>query len=56
MFISRYDINFVWRDSYCKPKQGIKMAVDIWESVGHLDGIIGAACSVVSCKHIESVI
>ena len=43
-----YDIQWVWRDSYCEPRRGMRMAVDIVNSVEDLDGIIGCVCSVVS--------
>ncbi len=39
------------RDSWCKPRRGIEMAVDLWDSVDHLDAIIGPGCSIV-CKHV----
>ncbi len=42
-----YDIDWVWRDSYCQPRQGMKMAVEMWNAVDDLDAIIGDGCSVV---------
>ncbi len=47
-----YDINWLLRDTYCEPKQGIAMAIDIWASVDVLDGIIGDGCSVV-CQPVS---
>ncbi len=47
-----YDIKWVLRDTYCEPKRGMAMAVDIWASVDDLDGIIGDGCSVV-CQPVS---
>ncbi len=42
-----YEIEWIWRDSYCQAGSGMAVAVDMWESVDHLDGIIGDGCSIV---------
>ena len=47
-----YDIEWVWRDSHCEPRRGMQMMVEMWESVGDLDGIIGDGCSVV-CQPVS---
>ncbi len=47
-----YEIEWIWRDSYCEPRRGMAMAVDIWASVEDLDGIIGDGCSVV-CQPVS---
>ena len=36
-----FDIEWVWRDSYCKPLHGIKMVIDMWSSVYDLDLLLG---------------
>ncbi len=41
-----YQIEWIWRDSYCNPRRGIAMAVDMWTSV-NLSAIIGDGCSAV---------
>ncbi len=47
-----YEIEWIWRDSYCEPQHGMAMAVDMWASMDHLDAIIGDGCSVV-CQPIS---
>ncbi len=48
-----YEIDWIWRDSYCESSRGMAMAVDIWTSVpGGVDGIIGDGCSVV-CQPVS---
>ena len=47
-----YEIEWIWRDSYCEPRRGMAMAIDMWASVDHLDGIIGDMCSVV-CQPVS---
>lgn len=42
-----YEIDWTWKDTYCKPLQGIKMTVDIWTEVDHLHALIGDGCSVI---------
>ncbi len=46
-----YEIEWIWRDSYCEPRHGMAMAVDMWTSVD-LDAIIGDGCSVV-CQPVS---
>ncbi len=41
-----YEIKWIWRDSYCEPRRGMAMAVDMWTSAD-LAGIIGDVCSDV---------
>ncbi len=41
-----YVIKWIWRDSYCEPRRGMSMVIDMWASVD-LDGIIGDGCSSV---------
>ncbi len=47
-----YEIEWIWRDSYCEPRRGMAMVIDMWVSVDHLDGIIGGMCSVV-CQPVS---
>ncbi len=47
-----YTIEWVFRDDYCEPRWGMKMAVELWASVQQLDGIIGSVCSVV-CQPVS---
>ncbi len=43
-----YEIAWDWRDTYCKPRQGLAMAVELWSVFdGNLDAFIGGGCSVV---------
>ncbi len=42
-----YEIEWMKRDSYCEPRRGMTIVVDMWASVEHLDGIIGDGCSAV---------
>ncbi len=43
-----HDIQWIWRDSYCQPKRGMQVAVDMWHHfLGGLDAIIGDGCSSV---------
>lgn len=42
-----YQLEFVWRDSWCKPKRGLQVIVEMWDSVEDLDVIVGAGCSGV---------
>jgi atrial natriuretic peptide receptor A len=43
-----YVIDWNWRDTFCKPRQGLAMAVNLWsEFDGNLDAFIGGGCSVV---------
>ena len=44
--LPQYDVNFVFRDSYCEYSRGMQIAVDVWKSVEHLNALF-AACSVV---------
>ncbi len=48
----RYEIKWVWRDSYCEPRHGMQMMVDMWNSVPDLDAIIGDGCSSV-CQPVS---
>ena len=41
-----YDIEWVYRDTWCEPKRAMQMVVDAWSSVDRLDAIIGPGCSV----------
>lgn len=41
-----YKIHWVMRDSSCSTHKGMKVLVEMWNSV-HLDGLIGDVCSVV---------
>ena len=37
-----YDIEWIWRDTYCKPRQGLAIAVDMWSHFhGELAAFIG---------------
>jgi ABC-type branched-subunit amino acid transport system substrate-binding protein len=40
-----YNISWSWRDTYCKPRQGLAMAVDLWSE--GVDAFVGPGCSVV---------
>ncbi len=42
-----YQVKWIWRDSYCEPRRGLQMLIDMWASVDDLDGIIGDVCSSV---------
>ncbi len=42
-----YEIEWIKRNSYCEPRHGMAMMVDVWASVDDLDGIIGDGCSAV---------
>ena len=43
-----FKIDWKWRDTYCQPRQGLAVAVDLWsEFDGNLDAYIGGGCSVV---------
>ena len=46
-----YEIEWIWRDTYCKPRQGLAMAVDMWS---HFDGDLAAFIGlsfIFSSKH-----
>ncbi len=45
--LNGYEVEWIWRDSYCEPRRGMQAAVDMWTSVDKLDGIIGDGCSNV---------
>ena len=49
-----FDIEFVFRDSYCKARRGMQMAVDMWSAVEDLDVIIGDGCSTGKSKTFMS--
>ena len=42
-----YEIEWVLRDSWCRPRRGMQMVIEIWDEVDDLDAIIGPGCSVV---------
>ncbi len=42
-----YDVEWVWGDTYCEPRQGMQVAVNMWNSVQDLDALIGPVCSIV---------
>lgn len=42
-----YEITWSHRDTYCEPRHGLAMLIDIWDTSPDVDGIIGGDCSVV---------
>lgn len=42
-----YHIEWLFRDDWCEPGQGVQMAVEMWAQSDDLDAIIGPGCSSV---------
>ena len=47
-----YEIEWTWSDTQCEPLRGIKMAVETWNKMNGLDGIIGDGCSII-CESVS---
>ena len=47
-----FQIRWIWRDTYCKPRQAVRMAVEVWKNVDHLDVILGDGCST-GCEPVN---
>lgn len=46
--LPNFTIQWHWKDTFCQPRQGLAVAVDLWSDFnGELDAYIGGACSVV---------